>query len=314
MRRRFVVTLALSTTALLAAADDFRIVAVGDAGRRITTRDGIAWTNDVHWSADEGDLHDIAFGTGQFVAVGGTDTRGRIVGTRDGVTWRELGNTRGRLTVIASSGKCFVAAHGNQLVVSKDGERFVPGATLPWQGEVLAQHAAFGSGEGGPRFVFVGDRVDAMGEVQHWRATSEEGETAVSAQLYPDRVNAIASGSGHFVVVGPQGLVETSHDGQQWTRRSLANPEDLTRVLWDGRRFVIVGVTRTWSSADATTWTEERSAIPCVLAWADRAIGALGFGPQGAIFFSKDLREWNRIALPTGPRLRAAASGRIETK
>jgi hypothetical protein len=314
MRRRLVVALALSTTALLSAGDDFRIVAVGDAGRRIMTPDGVAWTNDLHWSPDEGDLHDIAFGGGQFVAVGGNETRGRIVGTRDGVTWRELGETRGRLTVIASSGQRFVAAQGNQLIISKDGERFVLGAKIPWDGDVQPQHAAFGSGEGGPRFVFVGDRVDPMGEVQHWRATSEDGETLVSAQLHPDRVNAIASGSGQFVIVGPHGSLETSHDGQQWTRRRLANPEDLTRVVWDGQRFVIVGVTRAWSSADVTTWTEERGAIPGFLAWANHALGALGFGPQGAVFFSKDLREWNRIALPVGPRLRAAARGQIETK
>ncbi|HEX5176721.1 MAG TPA: hypothetical protein VFV83_06825, partial [Chthoniobacteraceae bacterium] len=186
--------------------------------------------------------------------------------------------------------------------------RFKEGAKLPWPGKISAQYAVFGSGEGGSRFVFVGEQMDEAGDVHPWRATTEDGETVASAQLDAAPVHAIACGGGHFVVVGPGGLIESSHDGQQWTRRSCARHDDFTSIVWDGKRFVVTSGTGTLFSDDGITWREERSVLPCPLTWAHHSFGALGFASDGTLRFSKTLRDWISVTLPAGPRLRAIVS------
>ena len=296
-----------------AAGIEPKFVAVGESGRRISSIDGITWENDSQWPADQrdddGNLRDVTFGLGSFIAVGGSDTRGRILSTRDGRTWRNRPGTSRPVSAIAFGRGCFVAAEGNELLYSVGGEHFIPGAKLPWQGTVRPRRCVFGSGEGGSRFVLIGDYVDNAGEVKHWRAATEDGQTLVSAQLYPSGASALAYGAGHFVMVGPAGMIESSHDGHEWSRHSIEASEHLTGIVWDGARFVVSSESRTWFSADGMTWRSEPGPLPCAIAWAHHTIGAFGFAPSGEFLFSKNLRDWKKVALPPGPRLRALAAG-----
>jgi len=308
MLRIFIVMAVLSMRSHAVAAAEFQIVAVGDSGRRIASRDGMAWSHDTRWAINEGDLHDIVFACAQFVAVGGNDTRGRILASRDGTTWREIAETKQRITTIAAGGDRFVAAQGGELLFSKDGERFEHGAKLPWTGTIRAQHACFGGGEGGPRFLFIGDQVNESGELHHWRASTEEGEMIASAQLDSAAANGMAYGAGHFVLIGRNGLIETSHDGAQWTRRPISHgDDDLTSIVWDGQRFIVTSPRRIFISKDAMTWSEETHSLPCTLASVERSFGAFGFTLQRALLFSKDLNTWNSVVIPPGPALRALA-------
>lgn len=105
-------------------------VAVGEGGRRISSRDGRQWKNDTRWAVGAADadeaLHDIAFGLRRFIAVGGGAAKGRIVSTRDGKTWRELPAPRGCVETIVFGGGRFIAGHGGELLWSEDGENSSP--------------------------------------------------------------------------------------------------------------------------------------------------------------------------------------------
>src|SRR4051794_22942750 len=88
----------VTCTGLVARAEDLTpatgtsakglFVAVGYGGRRVTTRDGVHWENDVELAPNGGDddncLFSVAFGHGRFVAVGGGAGVGRIMTTVDG--------------------------------------------------------------------------------------------------------------------------------------------------------------------------------------------------------------------------------------
>jgi hypothetical protein len=314
MRALLFLAALLAASSMAHATDAFQFVAVGDSGRRITSRDGVTWSHDTRWAEEKGDLHDIVFAHGQFVAVGGSNSRGRIIASADGIVWRDLAETPERITAIAAGPARLVVEQAGRLLFSKDGQRFEEGAKLPWPGKMSAQHAVFGSGEGGSRFVFVGEQMDEAGDVHHWRATTEDGEILASTQLDSAAVNAIASGGGHFVVVGPGGLIESSHDGQQWTRCSSAHHDDFTSIVWDGKRFVVTSSSGTLFSEDGITWRDERFVLPCPLAWANHSMGALGFASNGTLRFSNNLRDWIAPAIPAGPRLRAIASGEFPAK
>ena len=71
-------------------------------GRRMSSRDGIHWTNDTEWAAKGGDddnvLFNVAFAKGKFIAVGGSMT-GRIVTTTDGKMWTEQPKVKWRVPV-----------------------------------------------------------------------------------------------------------------------------------------------------------------------------------------------------------------------
>ena len=311
--RLLILVLAL---ALPVSAEEARglFVAVGYGGRRMSSRDGRAWENDTRWSEvaadDDNVLFNVAFGLGRFVAVGGGAVKGRIVTTRDGQDWRELPALRGRVATIVFGRGRFIAGHDAELLWSADGEKFSVGETLDWQGSVHARRAAWGDGEAGPRCVIIGD-VDLWETKQRvsWRASTEDGTRYTSRALDTPPARDVAYGSGHWVVVGPDGLIESSHDGQTWTRREAEHGEDFSRVVWTGARFLVSGGKAAWSSPDGLAWAKEPRAIPCSLAWAREGGLALGFSWGGNIHASADFAEWKKLPLPPGPSFEAVAFG-----
>lgn len=291
-------------------------VAVGYGGRRISSTDGVRWENDQRWSDEAKDddnvLFNIAFGHGRFIAVGGGAKIGHILSTRDGRQWTALPQHKGRVATIAFGRDRFVAGHDAELLYSSDGERFEKGQKLDWKGSVHARRSAFGSGEGGPRFVIIGD-IDLWAEKKRvsWRAATEDGTTFTWSALDTPPAQDIAHGSGHFVVVGPDGLIESSHDGHAWQRHETAPDENFSRVVWTGKRFLVSGGKATWSSPDGLAWKREETRIPCSLAWARENGAPLGIGISwgGNAWFSHDLTKWQKTELPRGPSLNAVAFG-----
>lgn len=304
--------------ALPAAAEDTKgvFVAVGYGGRRMSSRDGRTWENDTRWNDvaadDDNVLFNVAFGLGRFVAVGGGAVKGRIVTTRDGREWRELPALRGRVATIVFGGGRFIAAHDAELLWSVDGEKFETGEKHDWKGSVHARRAAWGDGEGGSRCVIIGDidLADAGRRVS-WRASTADGTRYTSRALDTPPARDLAYGSGHWVVVGPDGLIESSHDGQNWQRRTAEPGEDFSRVVWTGKRFLVSGGKAAWSSPDGLKWAKEPRAIPCSLAWARESMLGLGFSWGGNIFATTDFAEWEKLPLPPGPSFEAVAFGAL---
>jgi len=292
-------------------------VAVGYGGRRITSRDGVTWENDQRWSDvaadDDNVLFNVAFGAGRFVAVGGGARLGRIVTTTDGRDWRELPPLRGRVATIVFSRDRFIAAHGGELLASTDGLTFTPGEKLDWRGSIHARRSACGDTEAGFRTVVIGD-FDLFAEKKRvsWRAATSDGTRWEHRALDTPPASDIAHGSGHFVVVGPGGLLESSHDGETWQRHATGGSEPFSRIVWTGARFLISGGQAAWSSPDALSWKAEPARIPCSLAWAREGQLAIGFSWGGNLHTSTDFLAWKKQPMPPGPSLQAVARGTRE--
>jgi hypothetical protein len=299
----------------LLAADGL-FVAVGYGGRRASSADGITWQHEQRWSDEAKDddnvLFNVAYGLGRFIAVGGGAKIGHILSTRDGQEWRELPRVRGRVATIAFGRERFVAGHDAELLWSDDGETFRPGEKLPVKGSVHARRSACGDTEAGFAFVIIGD-VDLYAEKKrvNWRGVTGNGEKWTWHAIETTPARDIAYGSGHFVVVGPDGLIESSHDGQTWKRHEVGVSEDFSRVVWTGSRFLVSGGKVAWSSADALTWKREGSAISGSIAWAREQPRPLGisFSWGGNIWRSDDLARWKKIPISPGPSFNAVAFG-----
>ncbi len=284
-------------------------MAVGGEGRRLTSSDGEHWTNDQR-SSDKDTLFNIAYGLGRFIAVGGGPKTGRLLSSADGKTWKALPAVPGCVATIAFGNGRFVAGHDAQLLSSTDGETFVPGEKLEFHGTIHARRSAFGSGEAGPRFVIIGDvDLEETGTRVSWRASTETGERYTSQALDTAPALDVAYGAGHFVVVGPNGLIESSHDGQIWLRHPSDPAEDFSRVIWTGQRFLISGGKKTWSSSDGVNWSAELDRLPGVLIWAEESATTriLTQSSDGALAFSLDLLHWRKPAVNSGPALEALA-------
>jgi hypothetical protein len=217
---------------------------------------------------------------------------------------------KGRMATIAFGHGLFVAAHDAELMHSPTGEKFDYGSRLDWKGSVHARRSACGDTEAGFRFVIIGD-VDLWADKKRvsWRGVTSDGTRWEHTALDSPAARDIAYGAGHFVVVGPGGLIESSHDGQAWERHETDVMEDFSRVVWTGSRFLVSGGKAAWSSPDALTWTKLSKPIPCSVAWAREGVLGLGFSWGGNVHFSRDLVEWKKVTVPPGPSLNAVAFG-----
>ena len=301
-------------------------VAVGYGGRRMSSRDGLIWEHDLRWSDESRDddnvLFDVAYGqpgkgsNGRFVAVGGGAKTGHILWTEDGANWTELPSVKGRVATIAFGRDRFVAAHDGELLCSLDGEKFSAGQKLDWKGSVHARKSAFGDGEGGGMFVVIGD-VDLFEEGRRvsWRGATADGAAFARAEHHTSEARDIAFGAGHFVIVGPAGLIESSHDGLTWTRHDTDPNEDFQNVAWTGSRFIAQGK-QAWASTDGLSWMVDATLrLQGGIAWVNEgtehlSVRGLGLSWGGSIFGSGDLREWKKLAIPPGPSFTAVAVAR----
>ncbi len=294
-------------------------VAVGYGGRRISSSDGVTWENDQRWSDEAKDddnvLFNVAYGLGRFVAVGGGARVGHILSTTDGRVWKELPKVKGRVATITFGKGRFVAGHDAEPLYSTDGETFAPGEKLAWKGSVHARRSACGDTEAGFRFMIIGD-IDLHAEKKRvsWRATTEDGTRYVHSELDTLPARDVAYGSGHFVVVGPNGLIESSHDGQTWKRHDVGSADEFSRVVWTGRRFVVSGGKQAFTSPDGLSWKAESYRIPCSIAWAREVEGAgfpiaLGVSWGGNLHAASRLESWTKAKLPAGPSLESIAFG-----
>jgi len=158
--------------------------------------------------------------------------------------------------------------------------------------------------------VIIGD-IDLYTEKKrvHWRAGTSDGTRWLHQSLDTPAARDIAHGAGRFVVVGPGGLIESSHDGQTWARHEIAETGDLSHVVWTGQRFLVSGGKQTWSSPDALTWQPEAGRLPGSLAWAREPLRlGLGVSWGGNLHVSSDLATWKKVALSPGPSLNAIAA------
>ncbi len=317
MQKPLALILALLASAAIASADPAGLfVAVGYGGRRLSSLDGQTWTSDQRWSDivadDDNVLFNIAYGLNRFLAVGGGAKIGHILSTTDGQTWTELPQWKGRVaTIVFAEGGVhrFIAGHDAELLWSDDGVTFHSGKKLPYEGSVHARMSACGDTEAGYMTAILGD-VDLWSEKKRvsWRASTTDGETWAAEALNTPEVHGLAYGAGRFIVVGPHGLIETSHDGQSWSRVPVTTEENFSSVVWTNGEFIARGDKR-WTSPDGLAWEADSQKLPGDLVFARDAIGGVSVSWGGNLFFSADLLAWKKAAIAAGPSLTAAAWG-----
>lgn len=277
--------------------------------RRFVSRDGARWEEAQSASDQMGipPLASVVHGLGGFLAVTAGSVPGELLRSVDGRVWTRLKADAPRVASIAFGNNRFFAAATGRVLVSTDGEHFFASNRLELPSSVIPGKSAYGSGEGGPRYVLLGETEEAGPQGRlYWRGASESGETWLSTAVSSEPAVDVTYGGGQFVVVGPGGLIESSQDGQIWQRHPADPAADFSRVVWTGKRFIASASTGLWSSQDARTWKREQTGAPGILAWADDTLPlSIALGWSGDLYLNRDGKNWQKAGLPGAPLLRA---------
>jgi hypothetical protein len=276
----------IGLSAIAYAQQEF--VAVGWPGVILTSADGVNWVQRQTsiQDATNSALHGVAYGNGQFVAVGETarvgggivlGVTGTIVTSADGVSWvqRQCG-TPTPLKAIAYGNGQFIAVNDSDttLLTSVDGMNWGQ-RRLPIQTGIAA--GLYGIGYGNGRFVAVG-RVEeytmTKGDVLSSPIilTSADGVNwplqVLRAQPYTG-LNAVTYGNGQFVAVGAgytpdlieasSAVILTSTDGTNWVQQKCAARTGLNAVVHAAGQFVAAGSRGILTSHDGVTWVQRES-------------------------------------------------------
>ncbi len=283
-------------------------VAVGYGGRRVSSRDGQTWEDDTEWAANGGDdnncLFSVAFGKGQFVAVGGGASAGHILVTRDGKEWKQVHKAKNRVCPVLFDGKRFLAGQGRSLLVSDDGATWKEGATLDYKRGIYLRRGAAGNGV----FVVCGDcDVKPNAPRNGWVAASADGTTIDHFDTEMPNTRALAFGAGRFVLVGESGMRATSTDGKKWERADDAD-DQFHWVFWTGKEFLLNAKTSLYSSPDGLKWTKAGKPVPAE----PRVAGngpLVGSSWKTNLWLSDDGRTWKKTTTEGTNAITAMAYG-----
>lgn len=228
-------------------------VAVGNDKTVRTSPDGMAWTTRSS-TVNDWSLNGVAWGDGQFVAVGGGDSN-QVLASPDGVNWTARTPVNGPLhleNVAWGNGQFVAVGDSGTIMSSPDG--------ITWTTQtsgVTASDTFRDVSWNGSLFVAVGyQNTEPYGGVV---TTSADGVTWTNQELpWEQTVDSLTWDNNQFVAVGYQAIL-TSPDGLTWTLRSN-NTNNLTNVGWTGSQYVAVGQnTSIFTSPDGMTWSSQRS-------------------------------------------------------
>jgi hypothetical protein len=277
----------IGLSAIAYAQEQF--VAVGWPGAILTSADGVNWTQRQASIQDTTNsaFYGIAFGKGQFVAVGETSRvggnivlgeTGTIVTSTDGVNWVQRQSTQTPLKSIVYGNGQFVAVSDfdTTMLTSADGANWEP--RLPsgqsWNGYAGLSGIAYGDG----RYVAVGraeTNGPSKGDVVSFPMilTSVDGVSWVSQVLGTQPyagLNAVTYGNGQFVAVGAgywpdleeafTAIILTSTNGTNWVERQSTANTGLHAATYASGQFVVTGRSGgILTSPDGMRWVQRPS-------------------------------------------------------
>lgn len=318
MRLRYLFAMLLTLLPIAAAGVEPTkevFVAVGYGGRRLVSHDAQQWKVAAQWEENGGDnsnnLLSVVFAKDRFVAVGGggggKTGKGHILVSDDGSTWRETHTMPNRVHPIMHGDGRFVAGGVNRkLLWSDDGETWHEGAQVEYNRATHFRHGAFGNG----LFVMVGN--NGGNSTPYWCATTNDGEAITSEVTDLPAVRGLAFGGERFVIVGEDGVLQSSADGQKWEDHRIDSEHDLTWVVWDGKQFLAGGHPQAYVSADGRDWKPHTERIPCHVLWSDGK-RAIGTSWPGQMWHWRAGGKWEKAESLTPNGINQGARGVVKT-
>jgi len=227
-------------------------VAVGEGGMILASADGVEFSP--RYNPTGVDLSHVIHTGERFVAVGGDFDVGAVtVTSKDGFSWEN---------VVSPSGFMFHAvAHQNNALVAAAYSRsdlqtpalFAAEPAQPWQETVGPDFRdSVTTAEG--MFTLSGSQLHKFAEGLGWSSQTISGGIAA---------HAVAYDQNQFVIVGEQGAVFSSPDGQTFTDRSLVGTTGyLSGVAFGRDKFVAVGNNGfVITSTDGAEWSKQTAPI-----------------------------------------------------
>jgi hypothetical protein len=276
--------------------------ALGPQGTFVTSLNGIAW--EARALDTPADLYDVAWGLGRYVLVG---SGGLVLVSTNGVTWSERpsGTFNDLLAITYGSGTFVAAGDQGTILTSTDGNDWIRRTS---GGTVFYDVAWNGS-----QFMVVG-YDDSSPQSQGSIYTSADG--VLWTRRHPPfngRFSGVTVGTGLFVVVGGEGNILSTPDGNIWFSQS-SDFYRLQGVTHSSGLFVAVGDSTVYVSSDGLRWTNQNS-FP-----SDSQLGLVGVafgsdrfvavGGKGIILSSPAAAQWtNHTSASVNSLLGGFASG-----
>jgi hypothetical protein len=197
-------------------------VAVSSLGNVLTSPDGTNWIN----SATLDDrLQAVAYGSGTFVTV---SSFGNIYHSRDCVNWTPAPLIPTSLYTVAYGNGIFVAAGGNEIFTSSDGENWTAKSF-----DLFPVPYIFSLDTGNNIFVALGWKSADPLPAMLMTITSPDGLNW-SAEPSPVNISSanLSFANGLFFLTGINGTILTSRDGANWTKRISGTTEHIGSVAF----------------------------------------------------------------------------------
>ncbi len=204
-------------------------IAVGNGLHRMSSNDGLSWTNHVFKDKpahDQNDLKAIAVGNGACVTVGGF-SRSNILTTTDGVDWHLNDFNIGVLSgVLFVDGHFHAFGEGGRVARSADG--------ITWE---------------------------RVGDLKLRDRLKQEAESLGLEKPIKSNVRAWRYGNGRFVGSGDNCIVVSTEDFKEWTVAERLEPRSRLYIESDGKGFVVRGGQTLHFSEDGVDWVDVTPAI-----------------------------------------------------
>lgn len=237
-------------------------------------------------------VNDLIWNGTRFVAVG---DGGTVTTSTDGEIWsgRVSGTTEYLRGVTWEAGQFVAVGDSGKILLSNDG--------LSWVShDIASNYYLYDAVSDGSQFVLVGDLIGSASEAILRTTTPDTPASWSSASTVPNtgnRLEAITWNGALFVSTGQNGLILTSPDADNWTRRGNGlTLNTLRAVVWAADQFVVVGDNGTvLTSPDGLNWSKRATGMLADLqdVYFDGGL-YLASGTNGTILSSADGVSWSQ--------------------
>lgn len=267
-------------------------------------------------------LHSVAWGNGQFVAVGASLTGyyGTVLTSPNGIDWTHRPTP---VVPILAGNATLLDVHWNGSQWIAVGQQGGPGAEpialtspdgITWTVHVLPFAAssmnavAWNTGATPSFYAGVGQPTGPSPDVPTYR--SDNGSTWTRELVGVQPLHSVFWTGGQFLAVGAGGALRASTNGVSWALRTSGTSNDLYGITLGGLNFVAVGAFGTIrTSITSVDWTARSSGVTSSLhdvAWNGSIFVAVGHG--NVVLSSPNSIDWHLqpAPAPLGPADQAA--------